>query len=347
VISTLLQPGSAAGTIVDELTRRRLLSGGIGAAALLVAGCGSADGTDTSDAGATGAAGTRTITDDAGDEVTVPARPQRIVSTWSYGAAALLEAGAPVVGLPLSTEPLFEEDLAARHDLGDVADIGTVDALNVELVASLTPDLIVVALLGGEPTADDATLDSLRAIAPVVQLEVFQSVESLTATVADLTGDDAAVEAAREDFEAALTQLRELLGVPGLSVSFALHFAPDGVFTYAPDGIPAVDVLTRAGAQWLPIVDEAEANGGDLQLSLERVGDLSADLVVVYNLGDADLTANDVASALPANAAGQVVVLPETHQAVTWTNYTALAEQLTEIIAAVAPLDPDVVREAP
>lgn len=241
MISALLQPGHAVGTIVDELTRRRLLGGGIGAAALLVAGCGSDDGTDASDAGVTGDAGTRTITDDAGDEVTVPARPQRIVSTWSYGAAVLLEAGAPVVGMPLSTEPLFEEDLAARHDLGDVADIGTVDALNIELVASLTPDLIVVALLGGEPTADDATL----------------------------------------------------------------------------------------------------------QLSLERVGDLSADLVVVYNLGDADLTAIDVFAALPANASGQVVVLPETHQAVTWTNYTALAEQLTEIIAAAAPLDPDVVPTAP
>lgn len=345
MIAHLLQPGSAAGTIVDELTRRRLLGGGIGAAALLAAGCGSDGSTDAPDASTTG--DTRTVTDDAGNEVSVPARPQRIVSTWAYGAAALLEAGAPVVGMPLSTEPLFEEDLAARHDLGDVADTGTVDALNVELVASLVPDLIVVALQGGEATADDATLDSLRAIAPVVQLEVFQSVESLTATVADLTGGDAAVDAACEEFDAALAQLRELLDVAGLSVSFALHFAPDGVYTFAPDGIPAVDVLTRAGAQWLAIADEAAANGGDLQLSLERVSDLSADLVVVYNLGDADLTAVDVFAALPANAASQVVVLPETHQAVTWTNYTALAEQLTEIIAAVTPLDPNVVTEAP
>jgi ABC-type Fe3+-hydroxamate transport system substrate-binding protein len=214
-------------------------------------------------------------------------------------------------------------------------------------VASLTPDLVIVAVQGGEPTADEATLDLLRAIAPVVQLEVFQSVESLTTTIADLTGDDTAVEAARAGFEAALADLQELLDVPGLSVSFALHFAPDGVFTYGPEGIPAVDVLTRAGARWLPITDEAEANGGDLQLSLERVRELSADLVVVYNLGDADLTGIDVVAALPANAAGQVVVLPETHQAVTWTNYTALAEQLTELIAAVAPLDPDIVREAP
>jgi hypothetical protein len=137
VISTLLQPGSAAGTVVDQLTRRRLLSGGIGAAAPLV----------------------------------IPRRPQRIVSTWGYGAAARLEAGASVVGMPLSTEPLFEEDLAARHNLGDVIDIGTVDALDVELVASLTPDLVIVAVQGGEPTADEATLDRLRAIAPVVQLE--------------------------------------------------------------------------------------------------------------------------------------------------------------------------------
>jgi ABC-type Fe3+-hydroxamate transport system substrate-binding protein len=110
VISALLQPGSAVGTVVDELTRRRLLGGGIGAAALLAAGCGSDDATD---ADATTASGTRTVTDDAGDEVVIPRRPQRIVSTWGYGAAALLEAGASVVGMPLSTEPLFEEDLAA------------------------------------------------------------------------------------------------------------------------------------------------------------------------------------------------------------------------------------------
>jgi iron complex transport system substrate-binding protein len=344
MISALLQPGSAAGTVVDELTRRCLLSGGMGAAALLAAGCGSDDATD---ADATSASGTRSVTDDAGNEVVIPRRPQRVVSTWAYGAAALLEAGATVVGMPLSAEPLFDEDVARRYDLDDVADTGAVDALNVELVASLNPDLVVVAVQGGEASLDDETLQRLQEIAPVVQLEVFQSVESLSATVAELLADDAGVDARREEFEAALVDLRELLDVPGLSVAFALHFAPDGVFTYGPEGIPAVDVLTRAGARWLPIADEAEANGGDLQLSLERVGELDADLVVVYNLGDADLTAIDVVAALPASTAGQVVVLPETHQAVTWTNYTALAEQLTEVIAAVSPLDPRIVTEAP
>jgi hypothetical protein len=65
---------------------------------------------------------------------------------------------------------------------------------------------------------------------------------------------------------------------------------------------------------------------GSCQWGRRRVGELSADLIVVYNLGDADLTAIDVVAALPASTTGQVIVLPETHHAVTWTNYTALAE---------------------
>lgn len=204
--------------------------------------------------------------------------------------------------------------------------------------------MIVVHAQGGTSYLPDGVLSQLNAIAPVVTMEVFQPVEDVTRRVAELVGGDAstAIEAERVAFEATLAELAEIVDVDGLSVSFALHFAPDGIYTYGPTQLPAVDVLTRAGARWVPVVDDAVANGGDLQLSLERVGELDADLMIAYNLGDADLATLPVVADLPAARAGQLVVLPETHQAITWRNYTNLAQQYIDLLSPLAPLDLDV-----
>lgn len=331
--------------LAERLTRRRFI---IGAGALglgLITGCGPGEQVAVP---TTTSAATRALVDARGEEVTLPVRPERIVSIWGYGAPAVLEAGGPLVGANLAVEPLLEQALRAKLDLSGVTDIGAEGGQpNVELIATLKPDLILTAVQAGTLIHAES-LSQLRAIAPVFAVDVFQSVEALSDAIASLVGGEAQakVDAERAVFEQALTELKPLLAVEGLSMSFALHFAPDGVYTYGPTQLPAVDVLTRAGAEWLPIVKEAVANGGDLQLSLERIDALSADLIVAYNLGGADLAAIPVVAALPANQAGQLINLPETHQAITWHNYTNLARQYIELLTPLAPLDPTVVGKA-
>lgn len=331
--------------LAERLTRRRFISGAGALGLGLITGCGPGEqgAAPTATVGAT-----RTLTDARGETVTLPVRPQRIVSIWGYGAPALLEAGGPLVGGNLAVEPLLEQDLRATYDLAGVREIGAEGGQpNVELIATLRPDLILTAVQAGTLIHADS-LPQLQAIAPVFAVDVFQSVESLSATIAELVGGEAqaTIAAARNEFNQALDALKPLLAADGLSVSFALYFAPDGVYTYGPTQLPAVDVLTRAGAQWLPIVDEAVANGGDLQLSLEQVDALSADLVVAYNLGGANFAAIPVVAALPAARSGQLITLPETHQAITWRNYTAIARQYIELLTPLAPLDPAVIGAA-
>jgi ABC-type Fe3+-hydroxamate transport system substrate-binding protein len=327
--------------LFESLTRRRFL---IGAGALVLAGCGAPGGS----APVPSAPALRQLTDALGEVVSVPTPPQRIVSVWGYGSAAILEAGGSVIGGTIAVEPLLEQDLRATFDLSTFTDIGgETGQPNIERIAALNPDLIITATQGGTPLSADV-LPQLRAIAPVFAIEVFQSVEALSELMIALLGSqaEALIATERAAFEQQLAELRALLAVEGLSTAFALHFAPDGVYTYGPTELPAVDVLTRAGARWLPIVDEAVANGGDLQLSLERIPELSADLVVAYNLGTADFAALPVAAALPANRVGQLIALPETHQAITWRNYARIARQYSDLLQPLAPLDATVVAEA-
>ena len=333
--------------LAERLTRRRFIvgvGGLLGAAAL--GACGASEEAEEATVPTATEETMRQLTDALGEVVSLPVQPQRVLSLWGYFAAAILEAGGPLVGGSIGTEPALDADLRATFDLSGFTDVGAGDTLNIETIAALNPDLIILPVLGGQTLYEDI-LPILRDIAPVYGIENFQPVHQISDQMVLLFGEEvrAKIDMERAAFEQALSKLQPLLEVDGLSVAFVLHFTPDGLYTYGPTEIPAVDVLTQAGATWLPIVDQAVANGGDLQLSFELVNELSADLVIAYNLGDADFTNIDVAAALPANQAGQLVTLPETHQAITWRNYTQLTQQYIDLLTPLAPLDPNVVDE--
>jgi iron complex transport system substrate-binding protein len=84
------------------------------ALALVTAGCGVAGPADAP----APAGGTRTVVADNG-EVAVPAHPQRVVAT-GYAVPALIEAGAPLVGISTWTRGasmMGEDDLTTYERL--------------------------------------------------------------------------------------------------------------------------------------------------------------------------------------------------------------------------------------
>lgn len=167
MITTLLHPGVAAGTIVDELTRRHLLGGGVGVAALLVTGCGSDDASDASASGT--APSTRGFVDVTGEELQIPVRPERIVATHDINAGAqVLALGGPLIGCATRGAG-FDEALTTYFDMAGVAEVGEYYQPNIEAIAALQPDLIVHEGFDGQLYFEgDDTLDRLRTIAPVV-----------------------------------------------------------------------------------------------------------------------------------------------------------------------------------
>ncbi|WP_284574797.1 ABC transporter substrate-binding protein [Streptomyces sp. 2P-4] len=148
----------------------RRSSGLIGALALALAltGCGSSKNA-ADPAGRAGAENrTRVFAADNG-KITIPAAPKRVVAT-GYAVPALIEAGAPLVGISTwkRGEPMMgKEALAAYNKLPKVAGEQATET-NYEAVAAAEPDLIVIGVPA--PVLGDIDVKRLESIAPVVAI---------------------------------------------------------------------------------------------------------------------------------------------------------------------------------
>ena len=96
--------------------------------------------------GGTASAETRTFTADNG-EITIPAKPQRIVAT-GYAVPVLIEAKAPLVGISefkRSLPLMAAEDKSTYDGLTKIA--GELAAeTNYEAIAQVKPDLIIIGV---------------------------------------------------------------------------------------------------------------------------------------------------------------------------------------------------------
>lgn len=144
---------------------RRVLTALLSAAVLTVslAACGSgAD--DKPGAGAAGDAGSwpRTVTHDKG-QTEIPAKPKKIVALDNSLVEAVVLLDGHLVGGIGSYRNLtgFPEYLGDA--VKDTKDVGPLDSPNLELIATLEPDLIISATV-----RHDALYDKLSEIAPTV-----------------------------------------------------------------------------------------------------------------------------------------------------------------------------------
>ncbi|MEE6257232.1 ABC transporter substrate-binding protein [Plantactinospora sonchi] len=126
--------------------------------------CGSSDPGAGGDAGQTGTAAgwPRTVAHDKGS-TEIKAKPQRIVALDNSLVEAVVLLDRPLVGGIASyrNQKTFPDYLGDA--VRDTRDIGPLDNPNLELIASLRPDLIVSATV-----RHDALYDKLSAIAPTV-----------------------------------------------------------------------------------------------------------------------------------------------------------------------------------
>jgi iron complex transport system substrate-binding protein len=159
--------------IVDELSRRGFLAGGMGAATLLgLAACGSSGG---SAADPSTAATTRRVTTAAGT-FTVPISPARIVCIDYFSAIFLLELGlTPVGGIDFSWVDASSMYPAYIPKLKQLADIGEITSTNFEKVTALQPDLILGPTPGSQYDNSKGALTKLRAVATVASIDFGQT----------------------------------------------------------------------------------------------------------------------------------------------------------------------------
>lgn len=283
------------------------------------------------------AAETRTFIDVMGNPVEIPVRPERIIVDNAIIGGRLHNLGGNVVGVGPMTDGIRAElEQTLGFDLTGVEVVGNEDGtLNIEAVAAVAPDLIVLRVLSGS-AYNAAIYDQLSEIAPVVGLEGFQPLEQSVNDVAELLGEAATVDvdAQRQEFETALGELRAVLGDAWSEVEVSAFFDYGGatVWVLESDGQPHTDLLRRVGVSWNDRVLEADEADANLETSNEFLGQLGGDLVVINSVepGVAPVTEEPVFAALPAAEASQVIVLDQSFQSPTYTTYTAVARYFVE-----------------
>jgi iron complex transport system substrate-binding protein len=298
---------------------------------------------------------TRSFVDVRGKAIDVPNEPQRIVAIHDINAGAhLLSLGAPVVGMS-QRDSGVREDISRYFDLDGIASVGVTYEPDIEAIAALNPDLIVGEGFNGQGMdqfMNDGVQAQLETIAPVVYIDTFRPVEEVMADFAELIGADAQerFQQQQTEFDGVIEEIRAILGDRwgSTTVSNVDTSTEGGLQIWGPTALAPTDILTRVGAQWPDLMLEAgePENGGYIGgVSLERIGDLEADIILVTTAHGAGVLGNALYQQMSAVKAGQVIDLSEPTAGSHYANYLYVARFLLNQLTAMEPIDTDIVVE--
>ncbi|MEM9561940.1 MAG: ABC transporter substrate-binding protein [Actinomycetota bacterium] len=272
--------------IIEDMERREFIIGGAAAAALVLAGC-----ADDSD-GARGSDETEP-TEGTGQQVDTEPSPTVVDLADNVFDLAVLGI-APVANIygGQFLEPVMSHldlDPAVRDGILG-SGLATVEAsfeLNVEAIAALEPDLILITEQFAT-SFDESALASVREIAEFTVIPdrgTWQDRSRAIAVAVGLEGmGEERISAAEEAIEA-LGALVAARGLEGREVS-TLRFALDQFLSFIPPSL-ATEIITGAG---LTIPQAAAAlekappfpdYHAQSFVSLELLGDFDADLLVL------------------------------------------------------------------
>jgi iron complex transport system substrate-binding protein len=290
------------------------------ALAAALAGCGDDDDGSTAASTTAGPAGSdpTTTTGETDGPVTIEHRygtttfdaaPERIVSLDQQWTDVLVALEAPLVAA--SDYAYIDGGRFPWQDVipTDVETIAMTDAIPYEAVAAQRPDLIVITYLA----VDQTTYDQLAAIAPTIgplgeaEVDAWEDIATVAGEVLGDTDAAAALIAEADERNAAIRD--ELPGLEGKTYALANYVPGDAIYVVADPDDGASQVFADIGLVLDPdLVAIADGASGRAKLSLEQIGLLDADLLVLLTNG-AD--PNDIPgyAALPAVESGAVAIL--------------------------------------
>ena len=223
---------------------------------------------------------TRSVTDAAGKQVTVPQRPRRIVTLGEPVLDGALALKAPVAGTTAGRgqggAPAY---LSAKAK--NVPVVATVAGPDLEKIAGLKPDLI---LTDASVRLDDATRSKLDGIAPTVTVskrgQSWQEAFTAEARILNRAGQGRAVLSA---YRARVTKVKGELGENAKSTVSIVRWnsgEPSVLLTEQPASQVVADLGLRR-----PPAQNKRGPGHGVPVSLEKLPDIDADWMFFGTLG--------------------------------------------------------------
>lgn len=221
----------------------------------------------------------RTITDDAGTEVSIPVKPQRIITLHDLVLTVpLIELGIHPVGShgrgETQNKAFIRSSLTLTgvdFDNSNIEWMGNNPA-DVEKVAKLQPDLILTTAWQG------ADVKKLRAIAPTVVFDTsVRSDWEIYEFLADVTGTLDKLKIMQRRYENQISLIRQVIDTKSISVS-TIHAYEGQLFAYNPYSNIG-KVLKDAGFQE-PEVITSIPEGDYRDFSPETLPQFDADFII-------------------------------------------------------------------
>lgn len=271
-------------------------------------GDGDADPTPTTTGGGA-AAGPVTVEHRYGT-TTVEAPPRRIVSLDNQWTDVLVALDAPLVGAAL--DPSAPDGRWPWQDRipADVEGIAVTDStIPFEAVAALDPDLIVITWFA----QGEQDYERLSQIAPTIPLlgdEQVDRWQDIASVAGQVLRDEAGARRLVDEADRRVEALRrELPGLEGRTYALANYVPGDAIYVVADPDDGASELFAALGMEIDPeLLALAGGASGRVELSLERIGELDSDLLVLLTNGADPDTIPGFAD-LPAVRSGAVALL--------------------------------------
>ncbi|MBN2405241.1 MAG: ABC transporter substrate-binding protein [Coriobacteriia bacterium] len=264
--------------------------------ATALTGCGSAAQDEEAEAPKT-AAFPVTVTDDAGREVTVDAKPERIVSLAPANTEILYGLGALDRVVGVTTYDDYPPEVATLEKVGDF--VGP----NLEAIAALDPDLVLVTT--GVQAEIISQIEALGATVIAVDPQNLDALYVSIATVGDAIGEPAKAEEVVSEMQRELAAIQE--AIDAAPVRCFIEIAQDPLYT-AGAGTLLNDLIEQAGGENV-VVQE-----GYVGYSVEQLltDDPEVYLATLGSMSDpADLANRPGYEGLSAVKNGRVAVLED------------------------------------
>ncbi|MBW8480959.1 ABC transporter substrate-binding protein [Actinomadura parmotrematis] len=255
--------------------RSRLLVAALAVGALSLTGCGD----DAKDAAAPAPSATSRTVQATNGSVTVPANPKKVVGI-NYATGALLDVGVVPVGTTKIEEPL---DLvpAQQAQGAKIPEIGAGDQINLEKVAALQPDLIIV-----EGADFGWPIDKLTKIAPTLYFEVTKPSELVGSAekIAAAVGREAKTKELKAAYEKRLAEVKGKYATALQKKFTIVSTYGEGKFYIDTRTSWMGQVLNGLGAGFAKESDKTDTH--ENEYSQEKLSVLSdADVVLIGNSG--------------------------------------------------------------
>lgn len=244
-------------------------------AATTLSACGSSAGPSA------GGGGTRTITDARGTEVQVPERPTRVVTLSEPTLDGALALGLRPIATTSGRGQGGVSSYLVRKARG-VPSVGVLGQPNIERVAALRPDLI---LLDGTAVQDQSVIDKLRRLAPTAYVsrtgQDWRSAFTATARLLDRVEEGERVLA---DYDARVARIRERLGTNAAARVSIVRWGGIGLPSVLMKELAASRVLADLGLR-RPASQDRTGPGHSVPISLENLRQIDGDWMFLGALG--------------------------------------------------------------